>query len=163
MAHIVSNTKPPNSEWGDEWFNPIENVTYKLLPASGTNGSWHAFGNVGTTVLSTTNNVTNVSVLDNITVTNTIIATTVVSSLGGDIYWNWNSLLIDAPQSNTIVNFDASSNGLDVKPFGEVTATNWSPYIGEGYYSAYFNGANEFLSNTSSSFAFGTQNFTIEG
>ena len=163
MAHIVSNTKPPNGEWGDEWFNPIENVTYKLLPASGTDGSWHAFGNVGTTVLSTTNNVTNVSVLNNITVTNTIIATTVLASSPGDVYWNWNSLLIDAPQSNTIVNFDASSNGLDVIPLGKVRAATPTPYQGNGYYSTTFNGTTDLLvtpSNTA--FALGTGDFTVE-
>ena len=59
MAHIVSNTKPPSAEYGDEWFNPIENITYKLLPASGSNGSWHAFGNVATvTTVSSTPNTT---------------------------------------------------------------------------------------------------------
>ena len=128
MAHIVSNTKPPTGEYGDEWFNPIENVTYKLLPASGSNGSWHAFGNVGSTILSTANNVTNIYITSTTTVTNTTTATTVISGIPGDIYWNWNSLLIDAPRSNTIVNFDASTNKLDVIPFGRVKPTTLTPY-----------------------------------
>jgi hypothetical protein len=163
MAHIVSNTKPPTGEYGDEWFNPIENVTYKLLPASGTNGSWHAFGNVGTTILSTTDNVTNVYLTSTTTFTNTTIATTVISGIPGDIYWNWNSLLIDAPRSNTILNFDASTNRFDVQPFGRVRPTNYTPYQGDGYYSGYFDGTGDYLSAPSNSaFAFGTGDFTVE-
>jgi hypothetical protein len=162
MAHIVSNTKPPTGEYGDEWFNPIENVTYKLLPASGSNGSWHAFGNVGSTILSTANNVTNIYITSTTTVTNTTTATTVLSGIPGDIYWNWNSLLIDAPQSNAIVNFDASTNRIDIKPVGGVNPTNYTPYQGDGYYSNYFDGTGDYLQMPDNTAYDYTGDFTME-
>jgi hypothetical protein len=165
MAHIVSNTKPPSGEYGDEWFNPIENVTYKLLPASGTNGSWHAFGNVGTTILSTTDNVTNVYLTSTTTFTNTTTTTTVLSGTPGDIYWNWNSLLIDAPQSNAIVNTDASTNNFLVRFFGGVKPTNFTPYTANlnTYGSAYFNGTSDIVRVVpNAAFALGTGDYNLE-
>ena len=167
MAHIVSNTQPPRAEYGDEWFNPNENVTYKFLPASSTNGSWHAFGNVGTTIISTTNNVTNVYLASTTTFTNTTTVTSVVSGIPGDIYWNWNSALIDAPQSNAIVNLDASTNRIDIKSVAGVKPSNYTPYRGNGYYSVSHSASPDYLSiphNSNFSLMSGqTDTFIIEG
>lgn len=46
MAHVVSNTQPPNGALGDEWFNPTTNKLYKLVALGGTNVSWQDGGNI---------------------------------------------------------------------------------------------------------------------
>jgi hypothetical protein len=48
MAHVVSNSQPPNGALGDEWFNPTTNKLYKLVALSGTNVSWQDVGNIVT-------------------------------------------------------------------------------------------------------------------
>jgi hypothetical protein len=48
MAHIVSNTQPPNGALGDEWFNPTTNKLSKLVALSGTTVSWQDVGNIVT-------------------------------------------------------------------------------------------------------------------
>ena len=40
MAFITSNTQPPNGALGDEWYNPLTNKIYKLVPLNGTTASW---------------------------------------------------------------------------------------------------------------------------
>lgn len=46
MAHVVSNTQPPNGALGDEWFNPLTNKLYKLVALGGNNVTWQDVGNV---------------------------------------------------------------------------------------------------------------------
>jgi len=40
MAFITSNTQPPSGALGDEWYNPLTNKIYKLVPLNGTTASW---------------------------------------------------------------------------------------------------------------------------
>lgn len=65
MAHIVSNTQPPNGALGDEWFNPTTNKLSKLVALRGTTVSWQDIGNVisGTSGGGSTTNVTNFNTL----------------------------------------------------------------------------------------------------
>jgi len=46
MAHVVSNSEPPNGALGDEWFNPLTNKLHKLVALRGTSVSWQDIGNV---------------------------------------------------------------------------------------------------------------------
>jgi len=48
MAHVVSNSEPPNGALGDEWFNPLTNKLHKLVALSGTSVSWQDVGNIVT-------------------------------------------------------------------------------------------------------------------
>ena len=57
MAHIVSNTQPPNGALGDEWFNPTSNKIYKLVVYNGVSVGWQEqlTANSVATVLATNN------------------------------------------------------------------------------------------------------------
>ena len=60
-------------------------------------------------------------------------------------------------------NRDASTNNFNITVVGDAKAANFSPYT-PGYYSAYFDGTDDYLNTPSSSaLSFGTGDFTIEG
>jgi hypothetical protein len=132
MAFITSNTQPPNGALGDEWYNPVENVIYKMIPRNGTTPEWHGFGNTAANAVITTT----------YTQTNITNNTTLIYSQVGDVYWNSVSLLLDAPTSNTIINYDASNikNDLQIvnadfgygssNSMGMIRASDFTPYNG---------------------------------
>ena len=159
MAFIVSNTQPPNGALGDEWYNPVENITYKMVPRKGTNPEWHGYGNTAANVLIATT----------YTQTNTVVTITDEGQGNpfGDPYWNSVTLLLDGNDSTTAINADASINRLNVNipPGSDVKPTNFTPYLGNGYYSTTFNGTTDAIvlnaSNTTD-FNLGTGNFTME-
>ena len=158
MAFIVSNSQPPNGALGDEWYNPVENITYKMVPRKGTNPEWHSYGNTAANVLIATS----------YTQTNTVVTITDEGNGNpfGDPYWNSVTLLLDGNDSTTpIFNSDASINRLDVTmpPGSDVKPTNFTPYLGNGYYSTTFDGISDGIIVTDTAATeLGTGNFTIE-
>jgi len=130
MAFITSNTQPPSGALGDEWYNPVENVIYKMIPRNGTTPEWHGFGNTAANAVITTT----------YTQTNVQVNTNLIYSQVGDVYWNSVSLLLDTPLANTIVNYDASNIRNDLQivnaNFGttdsrtSIRASDFTPYNG---------------------------------
>jgi hypothetical protein len=81
-----------------------------------------------------------------------------------DQYYNKTSLLLKSGSTagldnNTFV--DESTNGFTVTPTGDVYQGSLSPYSPAGW-SAYFDGAADYLTTSSSAQQFGTGDFTIE-
>ena len=124
MAFIVSSIQPNTAALGDEWHNPVENATYKLVPKDGITPTWRKFGAVGANLVLNTS----------YTQTNTTIDLNV-----GDPYWNSVSLLLDATNNTPPSTSDASTSKNDMIVFGDVKPTNMIPYAGTNY-STFFNG-----------------------
>jgi len=55
MAHIVSNTQPPDGALGDEWFNPTSNKIYKLVAYDGVSVAWQEQMTANSSVVITNN------------------------------------------------------------------------------------------------------------
>jgi hypothetical protein len=80
-----------------------------------------------------------------------------------DTYWNYTTLLLNGETSVTPFISDASSNSLGLSIVGDTKPVLFSPYQGDGYYSASFNGSTDYLSvAANTAFAFGTGDFTVE-
>jgi hypothetical protein len=79
-----------------------------------------------------------------------------------DALWEYVTLLLTgSPQTSTFVT-DASTNNFQVTINGDTRPNNFSPYT-TGYYSNYFDGTGDFLSNGSATgINVGTGNFTVE-
>ena len=158
MAFIVSNTQPPNGALGDEWYNPVENITYKMVPRKGTNPEWHGYGNTAANVLIATS----------YTQTNTVVTITDEGQGNpfGDPYWNSVTLMLDGNDSTTpIFNSDESINNFSVElaPGSDVKPTNFTPYLPDGYYSVAFDGISDGISvEDTSATNLGANSFTLE-
>ena len=158
MAFIVSNSQPPNGALGDEWYNPVENITYKMVPRKGTNPEWHGYGNTAANVLIATS----------YTQTNTVVTITDEGNGNpfGDPYWNSVTLMLDGNSDTTpLFNADASINNFSVNiaPGSDVKPTNFTPYLGNGYYSTTFDGISDGIQVADTvDTQLGTGNFTIE-
>jgi hypothetical protein len=158
MAFIVSNSQPPNGALGDEWYNPVENITYKMVPRKGTNPEWHGYGNTAANVLIATS----------YTQTNTVVTITDEGNGNpyGDPYWNSVTLMLDGNDSTTpIFNSDASINrlGVNIPPGSDVKPTNFTPYLANGYYSTTFDGISDCIQVADTvDTQLGTGDFTIE-
>jgi hypothetical protein len=85
-----------------------------------------------------------------------------LSFVFGDSNWKYTSLLLNGETSVTPFINDASTNNLALVIQGDTKPTTFTPYS-EGYYSNFFDGTGDYLTlPNSSSFAFGTGDFTIE-
>lgn len=78
----------------------------------------------------------------------------------GDLYWKNTTLLLNGATSANTFHNDSSLNNYDLKIVGDTKPNNLNPFQ-EGYYSNYFDGTGDYLSNTTSS-AIGTGDFTVE-
>jgi len=89
-----------------------------------------------------------------------------ITITASDQYFRYTTLLLsgDFPSSaNLAYNSDASTNNFLVTASGDVGPRPFSPYFGANY-SAYFDGASDYVSLASSSdFTFGTGDFAVEG
>jgi hypothetical protein len=80
----------------------------------------------------------------------------------GDSYWNLTTLALNSLPTTTPFQSDASLNNFSVTVVGDSKAAKYNPYQ-IGYYSNYFDGSTDLLTFTATStFAFGTGNFTVE-
>jgi hypothetical protein len=80
----------------------------------------------------------------------------------GDTYFKYTTLALNSSTTaNTFIN-DSSNNNFGLTIAGDTKGTPFNPYQ-EGYYSNYFDGTGDYLTLPSTSgFAFGTKDFTIE-
>lgn len=82
-----------------------------------------------------------------------------LSSSLKDIYFNYVTLLLNTPTTNTAIT-DASTNNFNITSVGDTRASNFSPYL--NCYSYYYNGSSWTSNPSSSAFAVGTNLYTIE-
>jgi hypothetical protein len=79
-----------------------------------------------------------------------------------DSYFGYTSLLLNGETSATPFNADASTNNLNIAPFGSVHNDQFSPFDGNNY-STLFNGSTDYLSlPANTNLAIGSGDFTIE-
>ncbi len=81
-----------------------------------------------------------------------------------DYYYDNVSLLLKGEGGSGLQNnkfIDSSSQNQIITVTGTISQGSVGPYT--GFNSAYFNGASNYISSTSTNLAFGTSNFTIEG
>ena len=80
-----------------------------------------------------------------------------------DQYFNQTTLLLNGETATNTYIKDSSNNNFALSPYGSATSNRFSPLWGNGYYGNLFDGSSGYLtSNSSTAFAFGTGNFTIE-
>jgi hypothetical protein len=88
------------------------------------------------------------------------------SGSGADPYFQNTTLLLhgdgtNGAQNNTFL--DSSNNAFPITRNGNTTQGSFTPYVGPGCWSVFFNGSTDYLSaSTSPAFGFGTGDFTVE-
>jgi hypothetical protein len=85
---------------------------------------------------------------------------------GSDPYFPYTTLLLhgdgtNGAQNNTFL--DGSTNNFTITRNGNTTQGSFSPYVGPGNWSNYFDGTGDYLTvPASAAYAFGTGDFTVE-
>lgn len=129
------------------------------LPTGLTLSSTGLISGTATGITSAT--VLNFTVLVNDVQLQTVQQAITLSLTFGEDYFKYNTLAIQSDNLSFIS--DASSNALNITPTSSAKASIFNPFQGTGYYSAQFNGTNDYLSVPANAvFGFGTGDFTVE-